>query len=468
MIIASPTPEARLRAVIRLPSADAPAVSLIVLLDGAAEMAERCLRALAAMDETVPCETILLLNDPDARLERLVLDSTEGGRTIVCRANAGPAVGWNLGAAVARAPRLATLHEDSEPAPDWLASLSSVMDGAGAGAVGARLYEGDGSVQNCGWALFSDASAAPLQAVTAPDVVAASEPTPADMLSGAAMLVDRAAVEAAGGWDERFHPAVFGDIDISTACWAQGRPVISVPDATVRHEGGAFDRRPGSPLTGPRLRAFLYERNRGAFLAKWGATLADRAAPPLDATPESQRAAVAAELEHVRGRVERIRSGTWEPAGVPRANRAFTDGVEPVVDQGDGTYRVAPEVERALEDAERRLVEDYCRWLVEWEQELSGQLEAVKRMVDDRNHELLELSARLARTAQSLDERDRALAEAKARAEEIGARAEETGARAEQMRHERDEARMLLDRILRGRTWRTRTALLRALRLGRR
>lgn len=153
---------------IELPTPDDPAVSVIVLLDGAVGLAERCLTALAACEESVPFETVILLNDPDPELEDFVRGSTRGGRVVLSRANAGPGVGWNLGAAVARAPRLATLHEDSEPAPDWLPPLMEAMDEHGAGAVGARLYNHDGSVQNCGWVLFADASHQQLEAASAP------------------------------------------------------------------------------------------------------------------------------------------------------------------------------------------------------------------------------------------------------------------------------------------------------------
>lgn len=161
----------RVPTVIRLPSADEPEVSLIVLLDGAPEMCERCLRAIAAAEGAVPFETLVLLNDPEPELEEMVRGSTSGGRVIVPRANAGPGVGWNLGAAVARAPRLATLHEDAEPEPDWLAALCAAMDETGAGAVGSRLLNGDGSIQNCGWALFSDGSVQQIREASAPELV---------------------------------------------------------------------------------------------------------------------------------------------------------------------------------------------------------------------------------------------------------------------------------------------------------
>jgi GT2 family glycosyltransferase len=351
---------------IELPTPDDPAVSVIVLLDGAVGLAERCLAALAACEESVPFETVILLNDPAPELEEFVRGATRGGRVVLSRANAGPGVGWNLGAAVARAPRLATLHEDSEPTPDWLAPLMEAMDEHGAGAVGARLYNHDGSVQNCGWALFADASHQQLDAATAPEIVASTEPTPADMLSGAAMLIDREAVRAVGGWDERFHPAVFVDIDVSTALWNLGRPVLSVPASSVRHESHAFDRRGDSALTGPRLRTVLFERNSAPFLEKWGAFVSQRAAPPDHTDAESVRAAVTAALGLTHERAERVRAPGWRPPRPDARAAARFSGLAdpPVIAEGEGGFRVAPAVEAALAAAEAELVRDYCLWLM--------------------------------------------------------------------------------------------------------
>jgi GT2 family glycosyltransferase len=415
---------------IDLPAPAEPEVSVIVLLDGAVGLAERCLTALAACEQGVAFETVVLLNDPDPELERFVRDGTRGARVVLSRANAGPGAGWNLGAHVARAPRLATLHEDSEPAADWLPPLMEAMSEHGAGAVGSRLYEHDGSVQNCGWVLFSDASHQQLEAAAAPEVVAASEPTPADMLSGAAMLVDREAVEAVGGWDERFHPAVFVDIDVSTALWNLGKPVLSVPASRVRHESHAFDRRGNSALTGPRLRTVLFERNSGPFLEKWGPFVGERAAPPDHTAPASVAAAVGAALTLTRERAERVRSGEWEPPRPEaRAAARFSGLAEPpVVASGEGGLRVAPEVEAALTAAETELVRDYCLWLVgkeemEFERLLAAHAEL--RWWDGE-------AAALRR------ERDT-------------------------LRHDHDELARRLNQILTGRTWRLRTAVARLL-----
>lgn len=365
---------------------------MIVLLDGAAEMAERCLRALAASEPGVACETVILLNDPDEELEGFVRGSTTGGRVIASRANAGPGVGWNLGAAIARGARLATMHEDSEPEPGWLRPLCETMEETGAGAVGSRLFNRDGSVQNCGWVLFSDAAHQTLTPSTAPEVVASTEPTPADMLSGAAMLVDREAVRAVGGWDERFHPAVFMDIDISTAMWSLGRPVLSVPASRVRHASGAFDHRPNSLLTGPRLRLFLFERNRHRFLDKWPA-VRDLAEAPADAEPETIEAAVQAALPHTRARLEQALKGRSAFAHPGQAERHFTGDPEPVTEDAQGAYRVAPAVESALQNAERQLVDDYLRWLIAHEQEVTDHLNEAHAALAHQRRDIAMLNA---------------------------------------------------------------------------
>jgi GT2 family glycosyltransferase len=383
---------------IRLPSAEDPAVSVIVLLDGAVEMGERCLRAVAAADDSVPFETVILLNAPDSALEDLVRKGTSGAKVVLSRANAGPGAGWNLGAAVSEAPRIATLHEDSEPDAGWLSALYDAMTEHGAGAVGSRLYHGDGTVQNCGWVLFSDASHLQIDEATAPEIVASSEPTPADMLSGAAMLVDREVVQAIGGWDERFHPAVFSDIDMSIAVWSRGRLVLSVPASGVRHESGAFDRRPNSPLTGPRLRNFLFERHRDPFLAKWGRAVRELAAADYDwGEPETIRSAVQAALPHTRERAARVRSGLREPFDrSPTAERRYSGDFAPVLDNGDGTFAVSDEVEEALNNGERTTIDQYCLWLAQREEVNYDRLLQAHEWLQQRQDEANAVGAHIA------------------------------------------------------------------------
>jgi GT2 family glycosyltransferase len=397
----------------------------MVLLDGAVEMAESCLRALAAGDDSVPCETVIVLNDPEAALEDLVRKGTSGAEVVITRANAAPGVGWNLGITVARAPRLATMHEDSEPDAGWLAPLCEAMTESGAGVVGSRLYNRDGTVQNSGWVLFSDGSPRQINGLSAPEAVASSDPTPTDLISGAAMLLDRDAVRAVGGWDERFYPAVFMDIDMSTAMWNQGRLVLSVPASGVRHQSGALGRRQSTALTGPLLARFLFERHRDRFISKWGAAVRGLAPPPADEEPESIRAAVREALPRTRKRAELIRSGSWRPAGPPaRAEQPLTGIPEPVLNGEDGTHTVAAEVDDALDAAETQVVDEYCRWLIAKEESKTVELWDARMQLQHRDLELADVRRQI-----------------------------------DALQQQNQELALTLDRIVHGFTWRVRTMI---------
>jgi GT2 family glycosyltransferase len=428
---------------IPLPSASEPEVSIVVLLDGTATMAERCLRAVAdAHDPAIRCETVLVLNRPSADLEALVRERTSGARTIVTRTNAGPAVGWNLGADLSRAPRLAILHEDSEPDTGWLPPLVATMADRGAGVVGSRLYYRDGRLQSCGWVLCADASPILLDERTAPELAAAREPTPADMVSGGAMLIDREVLRAAGGFDERFHPAVYTDIDLCEASWAQGRPVLSVPGSSVRHETGALDRRQDPVLTGPRLRLFLYERNRDRYLGKWGATVRGGAPPAAQVGTE---AAVAAGLERLRHRAER------PPSTAPVASRVFTDGLR-LVEHEDGTYGLPPALEARLQAAEDQVIREYCTWLAVRDGHAEHALAELRGRLAGAEEELASARAAAATRATELErERDDL-------AGQLAAADDRAAAAAAELDALRQDAHTL-QLILNGRWWRLRNVI---------
>jgi hypothetical protein len=170
--------------------------------------------------------------------------------------------------------------------------------------------------------------------------------------------------------------------------------VLSVPASRVRHRSGTFDRRPNTPLTGPGLRLFLFERHRRRFLEKWASVVPDLAPPPVDPSPEAIRAAVQEALPRTRARADRILAGEWEaPAGLEQAERPYSGIPEPVLAEDDGSFRAAPEVEERLDAVGREVLGDYCRWLSEREGELAGELTEARRMLDQRLGEIRQLQA---------------------------------------------------------------------------
>jgi hypothetical protein len=88
------------------------------------------------------------------------------------------------------------------------------------------------------------------------------------------MLFDRAAWEEHGGFDERYHPAIFVEVDLCAGVWERGGRVACVPASVATHHEGAMLRGDGA-LTSPELRWHLAERNRERYCAKWPRWVAD-------------------------------------------------------------------------------------------------------------------------------------------------------------------------------------------------
>lgn len=81
------------------------------------------------------------------------------------------------------------------------------------------------------------------------------------------LLLDRDAVLAAGGYDERYF-ILFEDLDLSFRLRALGGTILSVEDAIVLHDAGTagISFRRGTDY--PERRVFYHSRNRWLFLAK--------------------------------------------------------------------------------------------------------------------------------------------------------------------------------------------------------
>lgn len=310
---------------IDLPAAERPEVSIVVLLTDSVPMARECLGAIAAAhDDAVPCEVVTVLNAAGPEVERLVQEQAGGARVVRSDVNSGTAAGWNLGFEAARAPWVALVHEDSAPRPGWLRSLvRTASEHPRAGAVGSRLLLPDGSVENGGWVCWSDGAVTQLDPRTAPSLMDASEPYPVDQCSSASLMVDRAAWRRAGGFDERYFPAVYVDTDLCTALWALGRPVLCDPRSVVVHRKNAMVRDGGGALRGFEFQRFLVERHRRRYAAKWGAALEAYARRDESVAPwDAPAGAVAEALE----RCARRAPAPPPEAPPPEAQRPLTGG----------------------------------------------------------------------------------------------------------------------------------------------
>lgn len=174
--------------------------------------------------------------------------------------NRGFAAGCNLGIAAGEAPYVLLLNPDARLEPAGLRALAEVLrDAPGVAVAGPRIQHPDGSLA------FSQRRFASLRSTWAQglflhrllpratwtdqlvrDAGAYERASAPDWLSGACMLVRRAALEALGGLDEAYF-LYCEDQDLCRRIRDRGGQIRYVPEAVATHVGGASSS-PGSTL----------------------------------------------------------------------------------------------------------------------------------------------------------------------------------------------------------------------------
>lgn len=186
--------------------------------------------------------------------------------------NLGFAGGVNAGVAASRAPLLLLLNPDAVPEPG---ALEGLLEGFAAhpeaAGLAPRLAGADGAPQFA-WQLRRLPSAWGCLRQTLPwpgaggEAGAAAEPapgTPVEQPAAAALALRREALLAAGGLDERFHPAWFEDVDLARRLRQVGAPLLYWPAARFRHALGST-----VPRLGYGRFLWIYHRNLERYLAK--------------------------------------------------------------------------------------------------------------------------------------------------------------------------------------------------------
>ena len=275
---------------------DSPGVSICMLVLEHAALALHCLEALRRPGACPPgTELVVVANGtPPDQLDRLVVHNDVV--LVVNEVNLGFGAGCNQAASVARAPLLVFLNDDSTVEEGCIdALIRAASPDPEIGAVGARILTVDGTLQEAGSVLWRDGSAAHVGEGLPPGSDAYQEPRDVDYASANGLLVTRRAWDTVGGFDERFSPAYFEDVDLCLALAERGFRTRYEPQARVIHRG--------SQSTSSVYRGFLLTRNQRLLVEKWGSAL-DRfePRPEKDSGPKYdaavQRAVIDAASHH--------------------------------------------------------------------------------------------------------------------------------------------------------------------------
>jgi GT2 family glycosyltransferase len=243
-----------------LPRAERPEVSIIVVTYNRAEYTYECLESLLAHAE-VPAELLVVDNgSTDETVE--LLSRLRNATVLVNDTNVGFGRACNQAAARAAGEHLLFLNNDAALAPGCLSALHETLKAdPRCGAVGGRLVWPNGRLQEAGGIVWDDGTAEAYGRGSSPFAPEFSYVREVDFCSGALLLVRRALFEELGGFDERFAPAYYEDVDLCLGIRRLGHRVLYQPGATVRHHEY------GSSASGDA--AELMRRNQARFAEKW-------------------------------------------------------------------------------------------------------------------------------------------------------------------------------------------------------
>jgi GT2 family glycosyltransferase len=277
---------------IDLDTSEAPIASILVLNQDNLEMLGQCLASIGRTlnGGAIPYEVIVLFQQTSRKSADAFLEKTHGVKKLHASLNLGFGGGNNFAARIANGKYLVFLNDDATVQDGWLEALVRTAEGDGRiGAVGSRILFPDGTLQEAGVVVWSDASCHPLGRGEPPGSLAYSYLRDVDYASANGLLVRRTTFDRAGGFDQRFFPGYYEDVDLClTIRHELGERVVYEPRSVIAHRESATANRD------PNFRAFLFQRHQARLVEKWGDTLASYPAPQPDSKSAVARAVIRA------------------------------------------------------------------------------------------------------------------------------------------------------------------------------
>lgn len=229
----------------------------------------QCLRSLMREVDLRRHEIIVVDDGSEDGTARLLSHLRSAVRAVGGGENRGFVHACNLGAEAARGRYLVFLNNDTLARPGWLEHLvRTAEEDPSVGAVGSMLVYPDGTLQEAGGVVWRDGSAWNYGRGEDAAESRFRYARDADYCGGASLLVRKSLFDSLGGFDERYAPAYYEDVDLCFGVRSLGFRVVYQPMSRVVHyEGGT---------AGTDLQAGVkqYQRlNRAKFYAKWRGVL---------------------------------------------------------------------------------------------------------------------------------------------------------------------------------------------------
>ena len=241
-----------------------PAVTAVVTTHNAASTIRPCLRSLFGSGELAEV-LVIDSGSVDGGVDSLE-DAHQNLRVVKLGSNRGPCAARNLGAALARTPRVLFLDDDMILEPGVLRFLGAALDETPGGAMSGPVIVFDDRrdvIQYAGGRAHFGGLPHLLRLGETPDRT--RPPLKVDVLTAGCLMVDRAAFLDVGGFDEDFF-YLAEDVDLSLKLRQAGKLLVLLPHVVVRNIGGSA----GVSLKDssyPARRMELHSRNRWLLMA---------------------------------------------------------------------------------------------------------------------------------------------------------------------------------------------------------
>ncbi|VVC53491.1 protein of unknown function [Beijerinckiaceae bacterium RH AL1] len=256
---------------IRLPNAQHPKVTIVIVMYNEAELSLLCLRSMAAghfrdveviiVDNFSTDDTYLLLKRVDgARIIRNIED------LYFLRAA-------NQAAAKARGSMLLFVNNDTYLAANALRYGVETMESADdIGVVGGMLIHPSGRLQEAGAVIWSNGDCQGFRRGDDPSAAVYGYRRDVDYCSGAYMLVRRDVFEELGRFDQIYAPAYYEEADLCMRVRRHGFRIVYDPRVVVDHYEFASASSDDEP-------SVLMRRNRAIFIERHASALGRRHLP---------------------------------------------------------------------------------------------------------------------------------------------------------------------------------------------
>ncbi len=250
-------------------SDEQPHTSIVIPVFNKVEFTFQCLRSLLCEIDFDETEVIVVNNASTDETSKLLSHFQALVTVINNEENRGFVDACNQGAEVSRGRYLVFLNNDTVVLPGWLKHLRETVEGdERIGAVGSMFLYADGRVQEAGAGVWQNGAAFHYGWGGSPDDRRYNFAREVDYCSGASLLVRRDLFEQLGGFDRRYAPAYYEDVDICFGVRSLGYKVVYQPMSRLIHYEGATA---GQDTTTGFKR--YQATNRAKFVEKWRGTL---------------------------------------------------------------------------------------------------------------------------------------------------------------------------------------------------